>query len=216
MMNRIKNFFVRHLLALPISLTAWFYLLLNTSVGFFGATGAMIGAYAGTLFVSKQVQISRTAKRFGLSRGEYRAIVDQLDQARAKLRELNTSYAQVRNVHSFRQLHELNQLAKRIIQIVEKNPRKFYHVDSFFYAHLESAVDITSKYTMLSNQPLQDSEIKHALITTKEKLTTVKELLESDLKRAVATDVEKLKIELDYIDVAHQQHLPKPPEEDAK
>lgn len=215
-MNIVKQFFTRHLLALPISVTTWLYAMIGLNIGFFGATGLMIVAYGSTLFISKQVQTTKNAKALGLSRGEYRRIMGAIDDAKSKLRELNNNYSNVRSVHSFRQLYDLNQIAKKVIQLVQQNPTKFYLVDRFFYAHLDSAVEVTSKYTLLTNQPIQDKEFKIALATTKHRLNDIKELLEEDLKKAVSTDVSQMNIELDYIDVALKNSRPKAIEEEIK
>ncbi|UZN01054.1 5-bromo-4-chloroindolyl phosphate hydrolysis family protein [Lysinibacillus sp. MHQ-1] len=47
--------------------------------------------------------------------------------------------------------------------MVKTDPRKFYNVEPFFYAHLPSAVELTDKYTMLSRQPVKDKEIQLTL-----------------------------------------------------
>ena len=79
-------------------------------------------------------------------------------------------YGKVRSVQAFKQLHEMNTLSRRILAIVRTNPQKFYHVENFFYAHLDSAVELTSKYAILVNQPLKDKEIQIALQNTRETL----------------------------------------------
>ena len=77
----------------------------------------------------------------------------------------------------------MNTLSRRILAIIKANPQKFYHVENFFYAHLDSAVELTSKYAILVNQPLKDKEIQIALQNTRETLTDVNEQLEQDLRR---------------------------------
>ena len=60
----------------------------------------------------------------------------------------------------------------------EQIRKKFYHVEKFFYAHLDSAVELTSKYAMLVNQPLKDKDIRIALQNTRETLGDVNKQLE--------------------------------------
>src|SRR5690606_19844808 len=144
----------------------------------------------------------------GMSRSEYKHIKTQLNEAKTKINKLNGLYGQVRSVQAFKQVYEINNLAKRILTIVRKNPKKFYHVERFFYSHLDSAVELTSKYAILVNQPLKDQEIRVALQHTRETLNDVNRQLEQDLRGALATDIEQLQLELDYVDVTMKKNKP--------
>ena len=143
-----------------------------------------------------------------MSRSEYKHIKTQLTEAKMKIKKLNSLYGQVRSVQAFKQLHELNSLSRRILGIVRTNPHKFYHVEKFFYAHLDSAVELTSKYAMLVNQPLKDKDIRIALQNTRETLGDVNEQLEDDLRSVLASDIEKLQMEIDFVDVTMNKKKP--------
>lgn len=207
-MRDIKNFFTRHFIAAPLSFGSWLYFILGTSLNFFAATGLLIAIYVASSFTVKQFQISSVLKEFDMLRSEYNYINGQLKIAKQKLKRLNSYYGKVRSVQAFRQLHEMNLLSRKIINTVKANPQKFYHVENFFYAHLDSAVELTSKYAMLVNQPLKDNEIQSALQNTRETLTHVSEQLELDLRRAIATDIETLKMEIDFVDVTMNRNKP--------
>lgn len=207
-MRNIKNFFTRHFIAAPISFSAWLFFLIGTNLTFLPATGLFFAIYFASSFTIKQLQISSLLKEFGLSRSEYQYIKGQLTSAKQKLKRLNSYYGKVRSVQAFRQLHEMNQLSRRILNTVKANPQKFYHVENFFYAHLDSAVELTSKYAMLVNQPLKDDEIQTALQNTRTTLNDVSQQLEQDLRNAIATDIESLKIEIDYVDVTMNKNTP--------
>ena len=213
-MERFKKILTRHFIAFPASTIVWIYLLLNLDVGFFVATLAFIGTYAATLFGTKTYQTISGAKRAGLTTSEYRHIERQVDDAYDKLREMGKNYGRVRSIHSFKQLFELSRLAKRIIQTVEANPSQFYYVDRFFYSHLDSAVDITTRYIQLSQQPVKDLEINGTIEEAKTRLADVHHLLETDLKRAMSKDLATLNMELDYVDLALQKNEPKRLEEE--
>ena len=121
--------------------------------------------------------------------------------AQQKLKRLNSYYGKVRSVQAFRQLHEINTLSRRILSIIRTNPKKFYQIENFFYAHLDSAVELTAKYSILVNQPLKDKEIQIALQDTRETLTDVYSQLEQDLRSVLASDMESLRMEMDFVDV---------------
>ncbi|MCG7345232.1 5-bromo-4-chloroindolyl phosphate hydrolysis family protein [Sporosarcina sp. ACRSL] len=207
-MQEVKQFFQRHLIAAPISFGSWLAMILAAGMNPLAATGLMIAIYLGGNFTIKQIQISSNVKEFGMSRSEYKHIKNQINEAKLKIKKLNGLYGQVRSVQAFKQVYEMNNLAKRILTIVRKNPKKFYHVEKFFYSHLDSAVELTSKYAMLVNQPLKDHEIRVALQHTRETLTDVNKQLEQDLRGALATDIEQLQLELDYVDVTIKKNKP--------
>lgn len=207
-MKNIQHFFTRHFIAAPISFGSWLYFILGAGLNFFAATGLLIAIYVASSFTIKQFQISSVMKEFGISRSEYNYIQSQLKIAKQKLKQLNSYYGKVRSVQAFKQLHEMNLLSRRIMNTVKANPQKFYYVENFFYAHLDSAVELTSKYAMLVNQPLKDEEIQTALQNTRETLNHVSNQLEQDLRNVIATDIENLKMEIDFVDVTMKKKKP--------
>ncbi|MHA6260875.1 5-bromo-4-chloroindolyl phosphate hydrolysis family protein [Sporosarcina sp. CAU 1771] len=207
-MKSIQQFFTRHLIAGPISFGSWIYLLIGTSLNPFIATAIPFMLYFGGTFTMKQIQLSSNLKKLGMSRSEYSHIKDQITGANVKIRQLNSYYGKVRSVQAFRQVHEMNNLSRRILNIVKTNPKKFYHVEKFFYAHLDSAVELTSKYAMLVNQPLKDKDLRITLQNTRETLSDVHKQLEQDLRSVLSSDLEKLKMEIDFVDVTMNQKKP--------
>lgn len=208
-MKTIQQFLMRHVISLPVSFSVWFILLLATNLGFFVSTGLLFVVYGATNFTIKQIQIHSTLKQFGLTRSEYRYIADQLDIARDKIKTLNSHYGKVRSAQDFKQLHATSMLARKIIQTVKTNPAKFYAAENFFYAHLDSAVQLTSKYALLSNQPLKDAEIQSTLSNTRQALNDVYDQFQLDLRKALSSDMESLKFEIDYIDATMKRQQKK-------
>lgn len=204
-MKEIKNFFIRHSITAPISFGSWLYLLFGASMNPFLAAVIWGGIYLGGTFSIKQIQLTSTIKKLGMSRSEYNHINGQLTEAKKKIKRLNGLYGQVRSVQAFKQVYEMNGLARRILGIVKTNPKKFYHVEKFFYAHLDSAVELTSKYALLVNQPLKDKELRIALQNTRETLSDVNLQLEQDLRSALAPDLQQLQMEIDFVDVTMNQ-----------
>ncbi|GKV65799.1 MULTISPECIES: 5-bromo-4-chloroindolyl phosphate hydrolysis family protein [unclassified Sporosarcina] len=207
-MNHIKNFFTRHLLMAPTSFLTWFILLGATSLHFVVSSAIGIGLYAGGNLAIKEIQLRSTLKQYGMTRSEYKHIEYQVSESKKKLKRLGNMYGQVRSIQAFRQVYDMASMARRIIKIVQVNPRKFYQVENFFYAHLDSAVELTSKYGLLVNQPLKDQEIKVALQHTRETLSDLNLEMERDLRSAVAADLEQLKMEIDFVDVTINKGKP--------
>lgn len=177
-------------------------------MSFLAATGLLFVIYFGSTAVAKQIQVSAEIKKLGLNRSEYNYINNQLQTARQKLRKLNSYYGKVRSVQAFRQLHEMNTVSRKILSLVNENPKKFYQAENFFYAHLDSAVELTSKYAILVNQPLKDDNLQIALQNTRETLTAVNTQLEEDLRNVLASDFAQLQMEIDFVDVTMNKNKP--------
>ncbi|WP_203249235.1 5-bromo-4-chloroindolyl phosphate hydrolysis family protein [Sporosarcina beigongshangi] len=207
-MKEIQQFIIRHFITAPISFGSWLYLVFGASLNVFVATGLWVAIYAGGTFSIKQIQLATNIKKLGMSRSEYSHIKGQLTEAKKKIKRLNGLYGQVRSVQAFKQVYEMNGLARRVLGIVKTNPKKFYHVEKFFYAHLDSAVELTSKYALLVNQPLKDKELRIALQNTRETLGDVNKQLEQDLRSALAPDLQQLQMEIDFVDVTMNQDKP--------
>lgn len=150
-------------------------------------------------------QKSRQSKQYKLTRSEFNHIEAQLKLARTQLATLTQQYIRVRSLKSFKLINDMNKLSKRILNIVQTNPQKFYAVEDFFYAHLPSAIELTDKYTMLTKEQLSDPVIHVALEDTRRTLKDLYETMEQDLKQALASDIESLKIELDFAKLANEK-----------
>ncbi|NYF24712.1 5-bromo-4-chloroindolyl phosphate hydrolysis family protein [Sporosarcina sp. JAI121] len=207
-MKEIQQFFTRHFITAPISFGSWLFFVLGIGMNIFAATGLLVAIYLGGTFTLKQIQLSSNLKKLGMSRSEYNHIKEQLSGAKSKVRQLNSLYGQVRSVQAFKQLHEMNNLSRRILGIVRTNPKKFYYAEKFFYAHLDSAVELTSKYALLVNQPLKDKELRIALQNTRETLNDVNKQLEQDLKDVLSSDIEQLQMEIDFVDISMNAKKP--------
>ncbi|MFC4411274.1 5-bromo-4-chloroindolyl phosphate hydrolysis family protein [Chungangia koreensis] len=207
-MQDAGQFILRHAFSLLISIIAAITFL-TIDWGFWISTVLFITVYFISSFSIKQFQLHNKLKKFGLTRGEYRHIKSQLSEANKKIRELNRQYGKVRSIRAFKQLFEMNRLAKRIFSIVKGNPRKFYSAEKFFYSHLDSAVELTSKYSLLVSQPIKDADMKIALQQTRDTLESINDVMEDDLRNVLSNDIEELKMELSYakISIKHEEPL---------
>jgi len=205
-MIEVKYFFIRHLLSIPIFIGSWIAFQSGLGVHYALAGLLSIGTYTISNQLIKVVQSRIIVAKFGLTFSEYRHIKLQLKEAKTKLKQLNSYYLKVRSIRAFKQLFEMNSLSKRIFQIVKTNPRKFYQVESFFYAHLDTAVELTSKYTLLVSQPVKALDVQIALQDTRDTLLELNQVMENDLRQVLSSDIEKLKMELDFAKISLKKH----------
>lgn len=205
-MVHVVYFFIRHSVSVPIFLTTWLTMQFGFNINFFPSILASIGVYALSTQTIKYIQSRMIVKKYDISMAEYRHIQKQLKEAKQKLNQLNGYFIKVRSIRAFKQLYEMNRLAKRIFQIVRTNPKKFYQVEPFFYAHLDSAVELTSKYTLLVSNPVKAADVQIALQDTRETLLELNEVMEKDLRQVLSSDIEHLKMELDFAKVSFKKH----------
>lgn len=200
------NFLTRHLINFLVFMTALTVTFLNfTGIVTMLALPLGVAAYFISNKVTLAIQKSTQSKKIGISKSEYTFIEAQLKQARAHIQTLNQQYVRVRSVRSFKQINEMSKLAKRIINIVQTNPQKFYAVEDFFYAHLPTAVQLSDKYTLLTKEQVPGTEVHLALEETRKTLKELQITMEADLKSALSSDIENLKIELDFAKLSNEK-----------
>lgn len=201
------NFFIRHALNFLISFTVFILTVVHLDLGFIFVPIVSIAVYLISNKVIKAFQKSKRSKELGLSRSEFNHIESLLKQAKGHINSLSQQYIRVRSVRSFKLLNEMMKLSKRIVNIVQKNPQKFYSVEDFFYSHLPSAVQLTGTYTMLSQTQVKDTEVHLALEDTRKTLKGLHITMENDLKSAIESDLENLRIELDFVKLQNARKL---------
>ncbi len=198
------DFITRHALNLFISFTLYTISILNFDLGVF-ALAVPIGSY----FISNKLlltfQTYKRSKKLGLTKTEYRQIELQLKKAREQINKLTQQYTRVRSIKSFKLINETSKVSRRIINIVNNDPHKFYAVEDFFYAHLPSAVELTDKYTLLTKEQVKGTDIHLALEETRKTLKDLHVTIEEDLKLALQSDIENLKIELDFAKLSNEK-----------
>ncbi|MET1014938.1 MAG: 5-bromo-4-chloroindolyl phosphate hydrolysis family protein, partial [Paenisporosarcina sp.] len=126
-MLHVVYFIIRHLISFSIFITSWITLQFGTDIKFFIAGLISVGIYVLSVNVIKKVQSRLIIKKYNMTLPEYKHVQQQLKEAKLKLNKLNGYFIKVRSIRAFKQLFEMNRLAKRIFQIVRTNPKKFYH-----------------------------------------------------------------------------------------
>lgn len=196
-MRNFLYFMARLGIAIPLALLTWiiavFFVDLNMVLaGLAGIVGGIIPFY-----IIKWFQQRAILKGYNLSSQEYQYIQQNLKEGQKKISSLQNRMFQVRSLAAMRQLNDLVKLSRRILTIVKKDPNRFYAAERFFFYHLDSAVELTDKYTMLVTQPIKNKEILTSLEDTKKTLHDLNTSLEEELMHVLANDIHSLQIELD-------------------
>lgn len=196
MMNPFLSFLIRSFIAVPVTLITGFvsFVFLDAilpSVGIALIGGALIFFGLGFIMTSSFL------KKHQLSRKEYKYIKKNLAEANKKIQRLNKQLFTIRDIPSVKQRIDLVRVTKKIHKMALKEPKRFYQAEPFYFSHLDSAVELTEKYSFLSSQPKKSLEINQSLIETRQTLNELTKVLEEDLYQVVSNDVDHLNFEID-------------------
>ena len=89
------------------------------------------------------------------------------------------------------------------IQALSKDPRCFF--ESFFYSHLDNALNLVDSYTRLARMPRKSQDEKLKLEQTRFTLDEIKRTLIADLKRLNEEDYERLDVEIELNKLEQQR-----------
>ena len=103
----------------------------------------------------------------------------------------------VRSIKDFKQVNEIYRLSRAIYFAVKQRPGSFFKVESFFYSHIDNALNLIEAYTRLSKSPKKSKEEKQKLEQTRITLDEVKRTLVADLRRINDEDYSQLDIEME-------------------
>jgi 5-bromo-4-chloroindolyl phosphate hydrolysis protein len=161
-----------------------------------GTAGGAAVAYL-VSSTGKWVYTKRFLKKHGITLQDYRYIHKNLKEAKSKIKRLQKTQFQVRSLGAFKQILELNRLAKRIYSLVRKDPKKFYQSEQFFFYHLDSVVELSEKYTYLATQPIKNDQVFQSIKDAKRTLHSLEDSLQEDLMNVLSNDIQTLDFELD-------------------
>lgn len=200
-MNPFIIFLIRLFTAIPAIAIVWLisYFGLNRSFlvsTVFSLVGGFLVSWGSSLLVQH-----RFIKRNHLTRKEYRYIKKNLDEAGQKISRLQKALLSIHNIQSLKYRVEFIKIVRKIYRLTKKEPRRFYFAESFYFSHLDSAVELSEKYIFLSTQPKITPELDQSLGEALLLLEKMKPLIEEDLYKVISEDQEQLDYE---IDVARQ------------
>ncbi|WP_414052551.1 5-bromo-4-chloroindolyl phosphate hydrolysis family protein [Macrococcus animalis] len=157
----------------------------------------MAGGYLGAFFPIQITTGNKYLREMGITKHEYKYIQSQMKEAEPKIKQLLIQYKKVRSINDFRNVNEINKLARTIFKSVQNNPKKFFKVDSFFFSHLDNTVNLLNQFLYLSRMPHKTPEDKQLLYNARLTLEELKRTLQADLKALNSNDFEQMKVEID-------------------
>ncbi|WP_058306387.1 5-bromo-4-chloroindolyl phosphate hydrolysis family protein [Gracilibacillus massiliensis] len=140
----------------------------------------------------------RFLKKNQLRMKDYHYIRKNLAEANLKIHRMQKALFAVRNLFFLKENMELLRVIKKIYRVTKKDPKRFFQGEEFYFSHLDSAVELTEKYALLSTQPKKNVEIEQVLDQTRHTLKDIKTSIEKDLHHILSDDIEQLQFEVDF------------------
>ena len=196
-MNRFLILLIQLLIAIPTAAVVGLLFYFAFDVG--APISFRISIVGGTiLFGSTSLYLTHLfVKKHGLTRKEYRYIKGNLVEAKKKMTRINKTLLTIRHISSLKQRIELMRLLKKIYQLTRQEPKRFYKAEPFYFSHLDSVVELSEKYALLSRQPNKSLELNQSLMEARRTIDELTETVEKDLYVMLAEDIEDLHFELD-------------------
>lgn len=196
-MNRFFSMLIQFFLAFPAAIVIWLVCFFALNLAFIiSVIGSIIGG--GILYWIMSLYLNHLfVKKHGLTRKEYRYIKRNLVEAKKKMSRINKTLLTIRHISSLKQRIELMRLLKKIYQLTKQEPKRFYKAEPFYFSHLDSVVELSEKYALLSRQPNKSRELNQSLVETRRTIDELTEMVEKDLYEILAEDIEDLHFELD-------------------
>jgi 5-bromo-4-chloroindolyl phosphate hydrolysis protein len=196
----MNKFFLRFMqtgAAIPFSAFIWLLAFagfdqtfwMSSLYGFIGG-GVMffgLGSYMQKRFLEKN----------RLTMKEYKYIKRNLKEANVKVNRIQKSLFSVRHIRSLKQRMELLRLVKNIQKLINREPRRFFKAEQFYFSHLDSIMELSEKYAFFSSQPGKNRELERSLYDTQDTLKDLTKIVEKDLNYMLEEDLDHLNFEID-------------------
>lgn len=196
-MNSFFTIVIRLMIVVPITITTWFISFFAYDQSFWNTS--IIATFGGLLayWVLSLILQYRFLKKHQLKRKEYRYIFKNLMEAKKKIKRLQKTLLSLRQLSILKYVLDLLRITRRIYRETRKEPRRFYKGEQFYFYHLDSAVELTEKYALLSAQPKKTVEVELALSETRTMIKELNDSIENDLYQILADDIDQLHFEID-------------------
>lgn len=196
-MYRFVAFIIQTLITFPTMITVWLLSFFAFDQSFLSSSGISLGLGAAVFFGISFVLKSRYLNKHGLTKKEYSYIRKNLKQGKQKIFRANKALFSIRHQASLKQRMELIKLTRKIYALTNKEPKRFFQAEQFYFTHLDSIVELSEKYVFISRQKMNNSEIDLSLHEARRTLEELTVNVEKDLHQILNEDIEQLRFEID-------------------
>ena len=106
----------------------------------------------------------------------------------------------IENAELVNDIRKINESANKIIDTIEKNPKKYKKMDNFFNYYLPVTINILKKYDEIENQRLTTEESKKFMESTRKMVKKIEEAFRVQLASLYQTDMIDMDAEMKVFD----------------
>ncbi|UOQ84756.1 5-bromo-4-chloroindolyl phosphate hydrolysis family protein [Gracilibacillus salinarum] len=185
-------------IAVPVMITTWFVSFFAIDLSYWYASLLSLIVAGLTYGLVSVISHFRFLKNNQLTLKDYRYIRKNLAEARPKIRRLQKALFSIHHLTFIKDNMDLVRVARKIYRTTKKEPKRFYQGSQFYFSHIDSAVELTEKYALLSSQPAKNKEMELVLKETRHALKDIQAKIEQDLYDILSDDLEQLQFEVDF------------------
>lgn len=141
------------IVGIPVAMISWMVSVFGFDLSFIIDALVGIGMFFVSYFPTQRLTSRKYLTEIGLSRRDYHYVSNHLKQAQDKIRTILKSFVNVRSIQDFRQINDIYRISKSIHFTVKQRPAMFFKVESFFYSHIDNALNLIESYTRLAKMP---------------------------------------------------------------
>ena len=161
------------IVGIPVAMISWMVAYLALISHLLLMLWLVLGCFV-SYFPTQRLTSRKYLTEIGLSRRDYHYVSNHLKQAQDKIRTILKSFVNVRSIQDFRQINDIYRISKSIFLL--NKGRNVFKVESFFYSHIDNALNLIESYTRLAKMP-KTIEEKQKLEQTRITLDEVKRTL---------------------------------------
>lgn len=196
-MREALAFALRLIGSSAVGVVSWFLYFFMVHLGFFMSFIYAIATGAVSYFAIKFFSGWQHMRGSKLSRKEYKYIHTHLREGKAKIWRIQKNIFRVGGMTQIMKNYDVIKTIRKIHSIVSGNPIRFYEIEPFYYAHLDSLAELTDRYVFLDTQPVKTDEITASLKETKRTIGEMAVTIDNDLKQLLEKDVQELRLEIE-------------------
>lgn len=123
-----------------------------------------------------------------------------LQDARNKNEQIKKMSPKIENEEIVSNIHKINESVNKIIDTIEKQPKKYKKMENFFDYYLPVTINILKKYDEIENQRLTTEDSKKFMESTRKMIKKIEEAFRSQLSNLYQSDMIDMDAEMKVFD----------------
>ena len=118
-----------------------------------------------------------------------KSLKEILQEARQKNEQMKKMAPKIENEELASDINKINDSVNKIIETIEKQPKKYKKMENFFDYYLPVTINILKKYDEIENQRLTTEESKEFMESTRKMVKKIEEAFRMQLSNLYQSDM---------------------------